>query len=208
MTSQDLPHSVTTKDVIEHVELRALRRLRAARRWWISGMIAFATLTATATGLIMNWRHGRADDLELEGRIKHDAASRETPSIVLVDTTVILDTLKLGDSRAIQLGPDGSRSFRVQLSDANPTLQIDATGVGSFDPTISLFRIPANRTARPSELGFNDDVGDGRDSRLIVMLQATPEFEYELRVQELLGRPGIVTVSLKEYQPPTANEGT
>ena len=191
--AQNLDLSVSSELLTELVEHRVLRRLRGSRRRWAATAIALGTLIATITGVVVQWRANKS----IEDRIKHETASRETPHIFEDDTPA---DLLLGSPETIEIRRDGSRSFRVAVPDANTRYQIEARASGSFDPVISLFRIPvAQPTTRPSLVGYNDDFGGSLDSRLVVMLQ--PDFQYELRVQELFGEPGEVTVSLTEVQP-------
>lgn len=191
---------MTDEHVIELATARVLREIRDTRRWLIGSVVALIGVLSTIATISLGALTERRVQSEAEGYVadyaresaksvtrnldQHTSAPEATDQLVAGDTTYLLEA---DSTKRLLILPrtDGRGDRRYEIV---------ATGIGGFDPVLSLYRV--SEQTRPSLLAFNDDHGVGFDSKIVAVLQDT--VEYELRVNEFSGRSGRVRISVKE----------
>ena len=187
---------MTDEHVIELAVARVLREIRDTRRWLIGSVIALVGLLSTIATILLGAQTEKRVQDEAEGYVadyaresaksvtrsldQHTSAPETTDHLVVGETTYLLEA----DSTKRLLIPPG------RDGSGDRSYEIFAAGVEGFDPVLSLYRV--SEQTRPSLLAFNDDHGDGLDSKIVAVLQDT--IAYELRVNEFSGRSGRVRI--------------
>ena len=183
--------------IVELAHARTLASMKRDRRWMATTLITLTTaLVSVGVFVIDQIAERRADTFQdgfaeqLRRNAKAPADLAEAAFDQGPNTSVLPSEVRVGDSIDLTLGRNEQRLVRLAGLQSG-RYEVTAIGHANFDPMLVLMR-----DGRASE--SNDDIETGRNLNSQIRFAAIPDLSYHAFVDEIVGTPGRVTLSLRE----------